>query len=365
MFPGYVFFKQLPMETVMKLLLVDDNPSNLFMLGKLAQSSGIADVQSFRDPLQALEEARRAQFDLVIVDYMMPGMDGLTLIREVRRLPDYIDVPIVMVTTVDQREICYAALEAGATDFLTKPVDMAEAKARLRNLAMLREMQNKLRDRADWLQTEVHKATHDRLGLEEEVILRLARAVERRDPSIGRHLVCVARTARELAEELGQGEPYCQDLYVASLMHDIGKLGLSDDLLYKTGPYTADERRRMQAHTLIGGEILDGSRSRVIRLAAEIAETHHEFWNGTGYPRGLKEAAIPLAGRIVSVADVFDALTSERSYKAAWPAEEAARYIADNAGQQFDPEVARAFSLRYFRILKIREQAETSFGFAA
>ena len=127
----------------MKLLLVDDNPSNLFMLGKLAQSSGIADVQSFRDPLQALDEARRSRFDLIIVDYMMPGMDGLTLIREVRNLPDYSDVPIVMVTTVDQREICYAALEAGATDFLTKPVDMAEAKARLRNLAMLREMQNK------------------------------------------------------------------------------------------------------------------------------------------------------------------------------------------------------------------------------
>lgn len=353
------------METVMKLLLVDDNPSNLFMLGKLAQSSGIADVQSFRDPLQALDEARRTRFDLIIVDYMMPGIDGLTLIREVRSLPDYVDVPIVMVTTVDQREICYAALEAGATDFLTKPVDMAEAKARLRNLAMLREMQNKLRDRADWLQTEVQKATYDRLGLEEEIILRLARAVERRDPSIGSHLVRVARTARELAEELGQSQAYCQDLYIASLMHDIGKLGLSDDLLYKTGPYTVDERQRMQAHTLIGGEILEGSRSPVIRLAAEIAETHHEFWDGSGYPRGLKETAIPLAGRIVAVADVFDALTSERPYKAAWTAEDAARYIADKAGQQFDPEVARAFSLRYFRILKIREQAGGPLGFAA
>jgi putative two-component system response regulator/two-component system response regulator RpfG len=348
----------------MKLLLVDDNPSNLFMLGKLAQSSGIADVQSFRDPLQALDEARRTRFDLMIVDYMMPGIDGLALIAEIRRLPDYADVPIVMVTTVDQREICYAALEAGATDFLTKPVDMAEAKARLRNLAMLREMQNKLRDRADWLQTEVRKATQERAGLEEEIILRLARAVERRDPAIGSHLMRVARTARELAEELGQSEQYCQDLYVAALMHDIGKIGLSDDLLDKSGAYTDDERRRMQAHTLIGGEILDGSRSRVIRLAAEIAETHHEAWDGTGYPRGLKEAAIPLSGRIVAVADVFDALTSERPYKAAWTAEDAGRYIADNAGRQFDPDVAKAFSLRYFRILRIGE-AGAPFGTAA
>jgi putative two-component system response regulator/two-component system response regulator RpfG len=348
----------------MKLLLVDDNPSNLFMLGKLAQSSGIADVQSFRDPLQALDEARRTRFDLMIVDYMMPGIDGLALIAEIRRLPDYADVPIVMVTTVDQREICYAALEAGATDFLTKPVDMAEAKARLRNLAMLREMQNKLRDRADWLQTEVRKATQERAGLEEEIILRLARAVERRDPAIGSHLLRVARTARELAEELGQSEQYCQDLYVAALMHDIGKIGLSEDLLNKPGAYTDDERRRMQAHTLIGGEILDGSRSRVIRLAAEIAETHHECWDGTGYPRGLKEAATPLSGRIVAVADVFDALTSERPYKAAWSAEDAARYIADNAGRQFDPDVAKAFSLRYFRILRIGE-AGAPFGTAA
>lgn len=349
----------------MKLLLVDDNPSNLFMLGKLAQSSGIADVQSFRDPLQALEEVRRSQFDLVLVDYMMPGMDGLTLIREIRQLPDYADVPIVMVTTVDQREICYAALEAGATDFLTKPVDMAEAKARLRNLAMLREMQNRLRDRADWLQTEVRKATSDRLGLEEEIILRLSRAVERRDPAIGSHLIRVARTARELAEELGQTEQFCNDIYLAALMHDIGKIGLSDDLLHKTGAYTDEERKAMQAHTLIGGEILANSDSRVIRLAAEIAETHHEFWDGTGYPRGLREKTIPLSGRIVAVADVFDALISERPYKAAWSADKAAQYIAANAGRQFDPGVANAFSLRFFRILKIAEQGRSPVGRAA
>ncbi len=349
----------------MKLLLVDDNPSNLFMLGKLAQSSGIADVQSFRDPLQALEEARRSQFDLVLVDYMMPGMDGLALIREIRKLPDYADVPVVMVTTVDQREVCYAALEAGATDFLTKPVDMAEAKARLRNLAMMREMQNKLRDRADWLQTEVRKATSERIGLEEEVILRLSRAVEHRDPEIGSHLVRVARTARELAEELGQNEQFCHDVYLAALMHDIGKIGLSDELLHKAGPYTDEDRKAMQTHTLIGGEILADSDSRVIRLAGEIAETHHEAWNGTGYPRGLKEKTIPLAGRIVAVADVFDALVSERPYKAAWTPDKAAQYIADNAGRQFDPDVAAAFARRFFRILKIKEQTRAPFGHAA
>ncbi|WP_237152598.1 HD domain-containing phosphohydrolase [Oryzibacter oryziterrae] len=339
----------------MKLLLIDDNPSNLFMLGKLAQNSGLSDVASFRDPLQALEEARRAQFDMIVVDYMMPGMDGLSLIKEVRALPNYADVPIVMVTTVDQREICYAALEAGATDFLTKPVDMAEAKARLRNLASLRDMHNKLRDRADWLQSEVRKATQEMAVMEEEIIMRLSRASEYRDSDTGAHILRVARISRELAEELGQTSQFCHDIYLATPMHDVGKIGVPDEILRKPGPYTAEERKLMETHTQVGGAILAGSESRLIRLAAEVAETHHERWNGGGYPRGLKETQIPLSGRIVAVADVFDALVSPRPYKNAWPFEKAAQYIADNSGTLFDPDVAQAFALRYFRIIKIVE----------
>jgi putative two-component system response regulator/two-component system response regulator RpfG len=342
----------------MKLLLVDDNPSNLFMLGKLAQNSGLSDVVSFRDPLAALAEARQSQFDLVVVDYMMPGMDGLALIREIRAMPVYADVPIVMVTTVDQREICYAALEAGATDFLTKPIDMAEAKARLRNLAALRDMHNKLRDRAEWLQTEVGKATQEMLGLEEEIIMRLSRASEYRDKTTGQHLIRVAAMAREIAEELGQNKQYCRDIYLAALMHDVGKIGVPDAVLLKPGIFTPDERKVMETHATIGGAILSGSDSRLIRLAAEIAETHHERWNGTGYPRGLKGSAIPLGGRIVAVADVFDALVSPRSYKDAWPIERASQFVAESADVLFDPDVTQAFAVRYFRIVKILETSK-------
>lgn len=341
----------------MKLLLIDDNPSNLFMLGKLAQNVGLGDIASFRDPVAALAEVRRTQFDLIVVDYMMPGIDGLAVIGEVRSMPDYVDVPIVMVTTVDQREVCYAALEAGATDFLTKPIDMAETKARLRNLAKIRDMGNKLRDRAAWLQSEVDKATQEMLGLEQEVIVRLSRASEYRDHETGAHILRVGQIARELAEELAQPSRYCRDIYLAAMMHDVGKIGVPDHILLKPGKYTPEERAEMEKHTMVGGAILTGSDSRLIRLAAEIAETHHERWDGSGYPRNLKGTEIPLSGRIAAVADVFDALASPRPYKAAWSFADAARYVTDNAGQLFDPAVTAAFEARRFRILKLIEQA--------
>jgi response regulator RpfG family c-di-GMP phosphodiesterase len=206
----------------MKALLVDDNPSNLFMLGKLVQNAGLSDVISYRSPLEALQSVRSVQYDLIIVDYMMPDLDGLGFIREVRREANYADVPIVMVTTVDQKEICYAALEAGATDFLSKPIDMAEVKARIRNLAALRDLQNKTKDRASWLAEEVRKATHEMALLEEEIILRLARAAEYRDRDTGAHVVRVARMCREIAEELGLSTQLCRDIYLAAPMHDVG-----------------------------------------------------------------------------------------------------------------------------------------------
>lgn len=340
----------------MKALLVDDNPSNLFMLTRLVQNVGLTDLASHRDPREALEAARRTQFDILLVDYMMPGIDGLELIRRVRELPGYDDVPIIMVTTIDQKEVCYAALEAGATDFLTKPVDMAEAKARIRNLSHMRDLQNKMRDRAAWLADEVRKATQEMSALEEEIILRLSRASEFRDHETGSHILRVARTCREIAEELGLSAQACRDIYLAAPMHDVGKIGVPDAVLLKPGPLTTEERALMQKHTEIGGEILSGSESRLIRLAREIAETHHERFDGKGYPRGLVGSAIPIAGRIAAVADVFDALTSVRPYKDAWPLEKAIAYIEENAGSAFDPKVVEAFMARQFRIARLREE---------
>lgn len=339
----------------MKALLVDDNPSNLFMLGKLIQNAGIGDVSAHKDPKEALATAGQMQFDLVIVDYMMPGMDGLEFIRALRRNPDYDDVPVVMVTTVDQREVCYGALEAGATDFLTKPIDMAEVKARLRNLVKLRDLQNRTRDRASWLGEEVRKATAELASLEEEIILRLSRASEYRDSDTGAHVLRVARSSRELAEELGLNAQFCRDIYLAAPMHDVGKIAVPDSILRKPGPLTPDERREMETHAAVGAAILAGSESRLIRLAAEIAESHHERWNGSGYPHGLAGAAIPISGRIVAVADVFDALITLRPYKPAWSIDRAAAFIVENAGVLFDPAVVKAFQARYRRFVRIVE----------
>ncbi|WP_181705128.1 HD domain-containing phosphohydrolase [Chthonobacter rhizosphaerae] len=349
----------------MKALLIDDNPTNLFMLSKLVQNAGLADVVSFKDPVAALAEAKVVQFDIVLCDYMMPGLDGLQVVKALRALPDYADVPIVMVTTVDQKQVCYDALEAGATDFLTKPVDMAEVKARVRNLASLRDMQNKMRDRAEWLSAEVRKATYEMSLLEEEIILRLSRASEYRDSDTGAHVVRMARTCREIAEELGMTNQFCRDIYLAAPMHDIGKIGVPDAILRKPGALTADERALMQTHTAVGASILAGSDSRLIRLAAEIAETHHERWNGSGYPRGLAGTMIPISGRIAAAADVFDALVSPRPYKDAWPVQKAVDYLVENAGTQFDPKVVAAFQARLHRILRILEEQPDAGGLAA
>ena len=349
----------------MKALLVDDNPSNLFLLSRLVMNAGLLDQSSFRDPLEAISEARRTVFDVVIVDYVMPGMDGLEFIRALRQIPAYADVPIVMVTTVDQKEVCYKALEAGATDFLTKPVDMAEVKARIRNLASLREMSNKVRDRASWLSEEVRKATQEMSALEEEIILRLSKASEYRDSDTGAHVIRVARTCRELAEELGLPAQTCRDIYLAAPMHDIGKIGVPDSILRKPGSLTRDERSRMETHVSVGAAILAGSESRLIRLAAEIADTHHERWDGSGYPHGLKGTAIPIAGRIAAVADVFDALVSERPYKAAWEVERAIAFVLESAGTLFDPAVVRAFQNRIHRIARILQEAPDQSGRAA
>ncbi len=340
----------------MKALLVDDNPSNLYMLGKLIQNSGIGDVTQFKDPRDALAATQETQYDLIVVDYMMPSMDGLEFVKAIRQNGAYDDVPVVMVTTVDQREVCYAALEAGATDFLTKPIDVAEVKARLRNLVKLRDLQNRSRDRASWLGEEVRKATSEMASLEEEIILRLSRAAEYRDNDTGAHVLRVARSCREIAEDLGMNSQFCRDIYLAAPMHDVGKIAVPDAILRKPGTLTPEERKEMETHAEVGAAILAGSESRLIRLAAEIAHTHHERWDGTGYPRGLSGTNIPISGRIVAVADVFDALISERPYKSAWPIEKAATFIVDNAGTMFDPAVVRAFQNRKSRILRIVEE---------
>jgi response regulator RpfG family c-di-GMP phosphodiesterase len=331
----------------MHVLIVDDNQTNLILLRKLVEKIDGCVPLTFTDPLQALIAASTAIVDLVLVDYMMPGVDGISFVRRFRSFPNGDEVPIVMITTADERAILHAALEAGATDFLTKPIETVEFLSRVRNLLRLREAQNRLREQAGVLAAEVAAATGALVAREEEIILRLSRAAEQRDDDTGDHIVRMARLCRTIAEGLGLDRHVARTIYLAAPMHDVGKIGISDAILLKIGRLDPEERREMEKHAEYGFRILDGSSSELIRTAAEMALTHHERFDGKGYPRGLSGEAIPLCGRIAAVADVCDALASERPYKSAWGLDKIKAYLIENAGTQFDSHCVRALIARW------------------
>jgi putative two-component system response regulator len=259
-----------------------------------------------------------------------------------------------MVTASADRETRHRALEVGATDFLTKPVDPVELKARMANLLALRAAHRQLADRASWLADAVARATADLHEREREVIWRLSMAAEHRDRDTAYHVVRVAEYAGVVAEGLGLDADMVRQIRYAAPMHDVGKVGIPDAVLLKPGQLEPDEIDRMKAHTIIGGRILAESSSPLIRLAAEIALTHHERFDGRGYPYGRAGSDIPLCGRIVAVADVFDALTSERPYKRAWTTADAFAHIEAERGRQFDPACVDAFLAGGDAVLGIR-----------
>ena len=293
--------------------------------------------------------------DLLIVDYMMPQPDGLEFIRQFRANPRYTDIPVLMITADHEKQTRYAALETGANDFLTKPIDSAEFRARLRNMLALRRSQKSLEDRAAWLAEKVAEATEEILEREREMIMRLSRAAEFRDPETGAHIQRMANYSRLIAEQLGLSRQEQELILRAAPMHDVGKIAIPDGILLKPGRLDEEELEIMRSHAEKGYEILQGSKSSLLDTAALIAWTHHEKWDGTGYPRGLKQMDIPLYGRIVAVADVFDALTTERPYKKAWETGRAVKFLQDSAGSHFDPDCIQAFLARLEEALVIQE----------
>lgn len=347
----------------MRVLIVDDSAANLRLVGQIVHGLGCIPV-TFTDPLKALSDALLHTADLVVTDFTMPGMNGLELIDRLRTTADYHDVPMVMISGSDDAALRYKALDMGVTDFLRKPIDVAEVKARLRNLLRLREAQASLRNRTAWLDLEVRRATEQLASREEEIIMRLCRAAESRDVDSGQHILRMSSYCRLIGEGLGLGAAQNEILFLAAPMHDIGKIAVSDSILLKPGKLTPEERALMELHTLHGFQILSGSGSELIRQAAEIAASHHERWDGTGYPARSRGTEIPLFGRIAAVADVFDALTSERSYKAAWGVEDALAYVTACAGQHFDPDCVRAFTSRWEAVLEIYNEHNQGAGSA-
>ena len=345
----------------MQALIVDDNPTNVALLQRLVAKIDGCGAICFTDSVEAADALPNLDFDIALVDYVMPDVDGVQFIRRLRACPKHEMVPIIMVTTAEERAVRIEAIEAGANEFLAKPVDPVEFKARVRNLLALRQAQRALADRAVLLQDEVNRAMRNLAKREEEIVWRLSRATEGRDADTGSHIHRMSNICRLLAETLGLAPDMCHLIQVAAQMHDVGKVGIPDQILFKPGPLTPEERQVMQLHTTIGEEILAGSESQLIRLAAEIAATHHEHWNGKGYPRGLAGEAIPQVGRIAAVADVFDALVSVRPYKKAWPIDEARAFIEAQKGEQFDPRCVDAFLTRFaeIRTIGLEAQAES------
>ena len=340
----------------MQVVIIDDSDINLTLLRHLVAQLDDCTSVSFPDPIDGLAHCLKVMPDLVIVDYMMPVLDGVELIRRFRLAPGRADIPVLMITANDEADVRYRALQTGANDFLSKPIDKTEFLARARNMSALRANQKRLEDRASWLAEEVLKATEEIRSREQETILRLSRAAEFRDPETGAHILRMAHYSWFIAVRMGLPADQQQLLLEAAPMHDVGKVGTPDNILLKPGRLTPEEFEIMKQHAPMGHKILSGSNSPLLQMAAEIALSHHEKFDGSGYPNGLAGEQIPLVGRIVAVADVFDALTSERPYKKAWPIDQAVDMLKENRGSHFDPACIAAFLQNFDEVLAARSR---------
>ena len=327
----------------MQVVIVDDDPSTLFITSAVIRRIDDADPVGIGSPLEALEWLAGNTPDLILIDHIMPELDGMGMLTRIRALNHLADVPVVMITADTSVKLRVAALENGCTDFLTKPIVVPELLARAQNLLRLRTGQRMLSEHAALLRTRVDEATAQLRNPAQELVGRLARAAEFRDPETGMHIERMANYSRLIAVRLGLDPEECDRLAQAAPMHDIGKIGIPDAILLKPGKLTAAEMQVMRQHTVIGHSVLKDSGHPLISQAAEIALSHHEKFDGSGYPNGIAGDAIPLSCRIVSVADVFDALTTTRPYKRPWSFDDAKAYLASHSGSHFDPACVEAF----------------------
>ncbi|KAA0596549.1 putative two-component system response regulator [Azospirillum lipoferum] len=343
----------------MNILIVDDDRTNLLIMAAIVRRMDDAEPVTMSNPLDAVEWLRGNEPDLILLDQMMPEMDGIDLLRRIRDDARLDTVPVVMITANTAVDIRVRALDEGCSDFLTKPVVVPEVQARLRNLLALRQSRALLRDRAALLAAEVERVTAALQRQGKELVSRLSRAAEYRDPETGAHIERMALYSRLIAEVAGCGGAFAWELMKAAPMHDIGKIGIPDMILLKPGRLTPEEMTVMRQHATIGHRILADSDIPLLRLASEIAVSHHEKFDGSGYPNRLSGTAIPLSGRIVAIADVFDALTSTRPYKRSWTLEEARAFMVENSGRHFDPSLLDAFLSRWDEVCRIhRENAD-------
>lgn len=341
-----------------KILIVDDNSSNIDLLSKILLKDGYENIFSTTNPLEVQSLYVEHQFSLIILDLNMPNLDGFQVMRILKEnFPD-VWIPIIIVTAQNDQPSKIRSLSLGARDFLTKPIDRLEVINTVYNIIETKMMQIILENQNVILEQKINERTQKLKTSYNELISALGRAAEYKDNETGNHILRMALYSKEVAKAYGLSDEFSNLLQNASPMHDVGKIGIRDSILLKPGKLTPEEFEIMKEHTTIGYNILNhsSSGSQLIKLAAEIALSHHEKWDGSGYPSQLSGENIPISGRIVAVADVFDALTTTRPYKKAWPLQDALDLIYSNSGSHFDPQVVEAFQKALPAILNIQKQ---------
>jgi len=337
----------------LNIIVVDDTILNVVLLEEICKDEG-HNVDSFTNPLEALESIKQKEYDLAFIDYMMPELNGIELIKQIKQIQP--NVISVMITAADSQEVKLKALEAGASEFLSKPIDISEMMIRLKNMNKLIQAEKVLRDYNKKLQNEINLAIQKIQKGEYETLDVLSKVAEYRDEDTHNHTKRVAEYSKLIAKQSGLDEEMQDLIYYSSPLHDVGKVAIADAILLKPGKLTDEEFAVMKTHAQIGYEMLNEFENKYLKAGAIIALSHHEKFNGNGYPNGLKGDEIDIMGQIVAIADVFDALTSKRPYKEPWPLEKAFNLLKEEAGKHFNPFLVEVFLNQKSAIIEVKEK---------